>query len=101
MPTQIEKNENKTSSGQQTQVLFRKPPAGSQNWVITRAPLRRDLANQELVNLGCDVCCCVMAGSLVTLADGSRQAIETIQAGQMVRTLTGTAVVQKLETVKL
>lgn len=53
----------------------------------------------SLAGLGCS--CCVLANTPILLADGSTRFIELFKGGEIVRTLTGTARVEKLEIVHL
>jgi hypothetical protein len=86
------------SNDQVSLIGSRKPKNGQ--WTILRAPTRRELTENFTTELGCQITC-VMAGTLVKLADGSVQSIESFVGGEKVMTLSGVATVKKLETTKL
>lgn len=73
----------------------------SQRWSIEigqRQPFRPESA---VANLGCDNCCCFLVDTPILLADGSTKCIDGFSGGEKVRTLTGTATVERLEIVRL
>lgn len=84
-------------------VKFRPAPGGETVWNISSAPRAHALAGSTVLNLGSDNGggCCVMAGTLVLLEDGSHKTIESFKGGERVVTMNGIATVQGLESVKL
>lgn len=85
----------------ESKILSRDLDAVLSQWSIKRAPLKREVSQHLIRNLGSISGCCVMAGTLVTMADGSTKTIESFKGGEKVLTLGGTGVVTKLEIVKL
>lgn len=99
------KTSNAKTEQNLSRIMCRVPKEGTSlaqapSWSIQKIPVRQQLQDALLTQLGSGGCC-VMAGSLITLADGSTQAIESFVGGEKVRTLSGLATVQALEIVQL
>lgn len=98
-----QKNGLKNQDTSESVVRFRPAPDNAPIWNISSAPRSHALSNSTVLNLGCDNSggCCVMAGTLVLLEDGSHKTIETFTGGERVVTMNGIATVKGLESVKL
>jgi hypothetical protein len=87
--------------GQQSVVLSRSVPADSkQGWAILRRPYRPS-DQQELLRDASSEMTCLLAGNRVLMSDGSLCPIESVRAGDMVMTMSGTRRVEHTETTTL
>lgn len=94
-----------TESKKLLNILYRPPTNSDDLWDIAVEKVSLRPSTQPVVNLGsnCDCNCgsCVMAGTMVLMADGSKRAVETFVGGEMVRTMTGVSRVMNVEKIVL
>jgi len=99
--TSVEQN---NSDKKQIINIFYRPPSNAQNIrEVVVAPVGGQVSQAAIVNLGSggDCSSCVLAGTLILMADGSTRPIETFVGGEMVKTMTGKSRVISLDKVIL
>ncbi|EJL79436.1 MULTISPECIES: Hint domain-containing protein [unclassified Variovorax] len=68
-----------------------------EGWSVTVRPYRSKPAEDLLTDYSCNSCTCFLAGNRVLMADGSQKAVEDVQVGDMVMTMSGPDRVRMLE----
>lgn len=81
-------------------IFYRPSPQTLASWTVNRMPVQVDL-DTAVSSLGCDACSCVLAGTQILLADGTSKSIETMVAGDVVRTLSGISRIRGVERLRL
>ncbi len=81
-------------------IFYRPSPQTVASWSVSRLPVQAHF-DTAVASLGCDACSCVLAGTPILLADGTTKAIETMVAGDVVRTLSGVSRIRGVERLRL
>ncbi|QNB08819.1 hypothetical protein G5S34_20045 [Herbaspirillum frisingense] len=87
-------------------ILYRPPINSEDLWDIAVDRVKMTPSQEPVINLGsacnCTDCAsCVLAGTMVLMADGSTRAVETFVGGEMVRTMSGVSRVMNVEKIVL
>jgi hypothetical protein len=87
--------------GEESAVQARSPERdSSEGWSVTLRPYRPRPTPELLRDVGSGVSC-LLAGNRVLLADGTHKAIELVQIGDLVATMSGPAIVRAAEITRL
>jgi len=88
--------------GAESFVSSRKPQQDQdEGWSVTVRPYRPKPSDELLRDLSCANCTCFLPGNRVLMADGSRKAIEEIEVGDMIMTMSGPDSVRMIERPRL
>jgi len=95
-----------TESKKLLNILYRPPTNSADLWNIAVDFVGLNPIQAPVINLGSACACtdcasCVLAGTMVLMADGSTRAVETFVGGEMVKTMTGISRVKTVEKIVL